>query len=123
MTTWELKETPAGCGYELRFDGVARVGEAVDFGYVATLDTGTLDVPDSVVVTLADTEGDTTSAVTATGTVAGDTNGYAVSAVLPTTTTAALSAGDYVYEVKELRDTNASFPFGGCFSFTERVEG
>ena len=122
MTRWDLRETPVGVGYETCFDGVARQGEAVDFGYVATLEAGTLHVPDCVSVHLARTAGDTASEVTATATVTPDTNGYSVALVLPTSVTDTLS-GDYVYEVKERRDTNETLPYGGAFTFAPRVEG
>ena len=122
MTIWQLKEKSLGCGYTIVMDGTTKTGEAVDFGYTATLEAGTLDVPDSVSVILADDPGDTASKITVAGVVTAAATGYSVAAVLGTTSTAALS-GKWYYEVKELRDTNASYPYGGCLWFDEKVEG
>lgn len=123
MTTWKLNESPAGNAYLLTFDGVAPANEAVDFGYRATLDTGTLDVPDSVALVIASDYGDTASAIKIAGSIVADTNGYSVGLVLPSARTDTM-AGDWVYEIRERRDTASySYPYGGQFHFDARVEG
>lgn len=123
-TTWTIEEKPAGCNYEVLANGTARTGEAVEFGYVAELKSGDYAPPDTVVVTLAESAGDTTSAVTQAGTVTSDTSTstYTVTATMPTTKTENL-AGIYVYETEEKRGTNETIAFGGGFTFLDRVGG
>lgn len=122
MTIWTPRTVPVGASYQYHYDAAAVQGEAVDFGYTALLDTGVLSAPSSVSVILATDYGDSASAITVAGTVTSDTGGYAVTAILPTANTDTMT-GDWVYQVKEVRsDSNASYPYGGTLSFSDRVE-
>ena len=119
MATWTVSEKPKGMNYETCIDGTGKIGEAVEFGYVATLDTGTFVAPDTVEVTLAVDLGDTDNLQFA-GTISSDTNSYTVTANL-TTAQSLLLSDTYYWEVREGRSGANSY-LGGRFYFGPTVE-